>query len=921
MADPTITGRLPGSSESFEFNINGLATQKSMERLIHVTEALAKRLKAKIDKEDPEDKKRDKTTKDRNKVDKEALDTHKDLNKSWEDLTKITKNLKYGWKESIRDMGGWTASIAGATGFLVGSLVGYADNLSGAMKMGVSGQIMDFAVSSKVAGVSMEAFTKALAETGGAFASLGTGATDGAKNFASLVSNVRSATASVGNLGMSNAEMAMFTAQQTKLAVSQGFKGRAAQDLVIKNSQYLGKELDNLANRTGKNVLEMAAAAAKLASDPIVSTFVKSAQTGSAQVSSAVQSFAASLNAQFGEVGGALAADSLKAALGGLPFAVTQSGKNMMLASQTTYTELERQAQKAKRGEKITDEDRKKLNDTVLQEVAARGDQLRMLANLEGQTGESARQLLTMASAAEAYNSEESHKRRQQDKSAQEFNAAIKQFQANLEALAIPFIKLINGINWTLFVNVLGGAIDALEFLLTPLSWLGSILGDTGIGTVIGGLLGLAGVVAFAIGSFGILKKSASSVADVFDKLKIHANEYVKHKEGFVGPVVPQKNKVGQLLDTLGGFKKEIIGTGVALAGLGIAAIGRKLLEEDENSMLGSILEKGGKFVEVLGVIVPIMSGLSALWTAFGPAIAIATKSVVAWGVAIVEQLGITSLLSTAWAKLILIPDLLAVKFRALALATMINVNTMSAVIAGFAATAWTTISGFAAAAVAFMAPLLPFIAIGAAIVGVGYLIYKNWDSIVQAGKDLYDWLATAASKVWDFITAPFKMLADWFKNSWLGKMFGAGDKKDNGQTLTKEKATKTGASASATGWSETDEAVYQQAKAAGATGGTTYSKSFNTGYKPATVPDLSATPVEKSRSGYGKELVNTQSNAIDQNKVKDAENANLQKKQVALLEEINGTNNAQLGVQSRSASAQDNSNRYLKTLSLTGTA
>lgn len=923
MADPTISGTFPESGDQFQFNVNGLATQKQMERLLQLTEAMAKRIKADIDtgkKQNKEDKEHYENTKDLNEQQKEQIKKNKEVKDAWENLLDVSKKLKYGWKDSAKEFGGASGQIAIATSFLVGSLTGYADSISGAMKMGVSGEIMDFAIAAKTAGVSMGTLTKALAETGGGFASLGQGATDGAKNFAALVSSVRAATAGVGNLGMSNEEMAMFTAQQTKLAVSQGFKGKAAQDAVIKNSQYLGKELDDLANRTGKNVLAMAEAAAKLASDPIVTTFVKSAQAGGAQISKAVQSFGASLNAQFGDIGGQLGADVLKSALGGLPFAITQTGKNMLLASQTTYNELERQAQKAKRGEEITAEDRKKLNDTVLQEVAARGDQLRMMANLEGPAGESARQLLSMAKEAEFYNSEAGRQRREQDKAAQQFNASIRQLQANMQALAVPILNLINGINWTLFIDIISGATKALEIMLSPLIMLGKLIGDSGAGTVIGGILGLVGAFSFAKTGLTVLvnlfKSTSSSLSTFKSTLEsLIKSTFLESGTGIAGPNKPGGAVIkdgGKIVNqTLEKFSGTIKFATAAMAGLALSTWGASRLQDDENDTLGKFLVGIGSATEVVGT-------WGALFTGLFPELASKVGMLIA---GFSETIGLTGLLTKAWAGIVAWGGTLMTSFRALALATMINVNTMGSVIAGFAVTAWTAISGFAAAAAAFMAPLLPFIAIGAAIVGVGYLIYKNWDSIVQAGKDLYDWLATAASKVWDFITAPFKMLADWFKNSWLGKMFGGSDRKDNGQTLTKEKATKTGAPGSATGWSETDEAVYQQAKAAGATGGTTYSKSFNTGYKPATVPDLSATPVEKSRSGYGKELVNTQSNAIDQNKVKDAENANLQKKQVALLEEINGTNNAQLGVQSRSASAQDNSNRYLKTLSLTGTA
>ena len=838
MADPTISGTFPESGDQFQFNVNGLATQKQMEKLLQLTEAMAKRIKADIDtgkKQNKEDKEHYENTKDLNEQQKEQLKKNKELQAAWDDLVGVTKKLKYGWRDSAKEIGGWTTELTFATSFLVGSLTGYADSISGALKMGVSGEIMDFAVAAKTAGVSMGTLTKALSDTGGGFASLGQGATDGAKNFAALVSSVRSATASVGNLGMTNEEMAMFTAQQTKLAVSQGFKGKAAQDVVIKNSQYLGKELDDLANRTGKSVLAMAEAAAKLASDPIVTTFVKTAQAGSEKVSKAIQSFGASLNAQFGDIGGQLGADVLKSALGGLPFAVTQTGKNMLLASQTTYNELERQAQKAKRGEEITAEDRKKLNDTVLQEVAARGDQLRMMANLEGPAGESARQLLSMAKEAEFYNSEAGRQRREQDKAAQQFNASIRQLQANLQALAIPLLNLINGVNWTVFIDILNGFTVALGLVLKPLSWLGNLIGDSGAGTVIGALLGLMGIVSFATTGFALLKNTLSTVTDYLSKfgMALQSNaEKPRYKLVDGKPVKAEPYNAGYKVgEFVGKFKTEIIAATAAVAGLGIASIGTSMLEEDANSTMGTILKYGGTFVEVIGTWIPLLSGLVAIFPALGVGLA-----------------------------------------------------------------------GLATAVGGTLLAIAPVVAVLAALAGAGWLLYKGlglaadglsllWDAVKETGSAIFE----LGSKIFDAISAPFKWLGDWFKNSWIGKLFGNDTTSARGSIGSYDKAV---------------SPIYQGALGNNP-GAILTSRADN--------KSMTAVSVDQNTTGYSKELVNTQSNAIDQNKLKDTETANLQKKQVALLEEISGTNNAQLGVQARTASAQDNSNRYLKTLSLTG--
>jgi len=66
----------------------------------------------------------------------------------------------------------------------------------------------------------------------------------------------------------------------------------------------------------------------------------------------------------------------------------------------------------------------------------------------------------------------------------------------------------------------------------------------------------------------------------------------------------------------------------------------------------------------------------------------------------------------------------------------------------------WAVAAG--AAAVATLAAAAPFIAIGAVIAGVAYLIINNWDTIVA--------VTTAA---WDAVTGAVKAAFDWVKTNW----------------------------------------------------------------------------------------------------------------------------------------------------------
>ena len=524
MADSIkATGRILGN-EMFEFTLDGMATASQMERLIKLTAEYT-----------------DKITKGKSalaKAEKEHLDAVTDLTTATEEATKATNKstqTSVDFKDVINDLGkttsffkghiqsatygmkGFSVALTTGVGTLYGALSGYADQLQLGLQRGVSGGIMDFAIAAKTGGVTLGQFSKALEESGGGFASLGAGATMGAKEFGGLISSVREATAGVGNMGLSNEQLAMFTAQQTKTAISQGFKGKQAQDVVIKNSRSLGNELDTLANRTGKSVLELTQAAMKLAQDPIVANFVQTAKVGGAQVSKAVQQFGASLRGVFGEAGDAIAADVLKTALGNLPLVITQTGKNMINASSAVYSELERQARIVKAGGNITAQDQERLRDTVLREVKARGAELRMLANLEGQAGDSARQLLSLAEQANFYNSAAGAQRREEDKRAQAFNSAMNQLKSNMMALSIPFLKLINGIPWDYFIKTLNVFVDTLSFLMRPFAKIGQIFSlgfdqfGVSIGSAISVILGLVSAVVVAKTGIELMAKVFTS--------------------------------------------------------------------------------------------------------------------------------------------------------------------------------------------------------------------------------------------------------------------------------------------------------------------------------------------------------------------------------------------------------------------------
>lgn len=524
----TVEPSIQGGEGYFTFSLDGLSTAKQMEKLIGLTEDLVKRIVGKDAESLKEQKAQTKAIEDNIDAIESETDARKLSDEQWRKSTQFVANIFHGrFGLALDDSSKGLTAFAGVVGFAYGKLENYGNALGEGLKRGVAGSTFDLAIAAKSAGVSIATFTKALGESGGGFASLGDNATDGAMQFGSLVKSVRLATADVGNLGMNLDEMAVFTAQQTKTAIQQGFKGKAAQDVVIRNSRELGKELDVLASRTGKSVMELAQAAMKLSQDPIVSNFVRSMRSGNKEVSAAIQSFGASMNALFGEMGDKMGQDALQSAISGLPMVITDTGKNMLLAGTGIYEELERQAKLAKAGNKITEQDQERLRDMVMKTVKSREQELAVYAQIPGAAGESARQLLKMADQAEFYNSVEGKIERKRADAAKQFNAELRSLQASLQEMIIPFLKGLNSINWASVFQVIsfiprkigevmdfiGGMIKMLpEGLVSALGDFGSVISKFG-GAILGMgvLIGMVAVGAKLLnGALGIMGKGLS---------------------------------------------------------------------------------------------------------------------------------------------------------------------------------------------------------------------------------------------------------------------------------------------------------------------------------------------------------------------------------------------------------------------------
>lgn len=630
MADiPIATGNLP-SGEHFQFFLDGVATYKQMERMLLKIDALVKRFKAeeldqtKIKKEKDEELD---TLKTKNKATDTYVESLGDLNKGTKNVHLTTQLLSGNFRSFAYSLSDTNKKLlifteaAFAINTLIGALTKYSDQLGLALQRGVAGGVMDFAISAKLSGLTLEQFNKALEVSDGSFNQLGDSATEGSRNFADLINTVRLTTADVGNLGLSLGQLGELTGEQVKGVVAQGFRGKRAQEVVQKNTESLAKNLDDLAARTGRTVSEMAKAAAKLAADPTIASFISQSKLMGEGISKATNKMVTDFVGLFGEQGGKIAEDAIKSAFSGLPFAVTESGKNLSGIGQRVATEIERQSRLIRSGIELTEEDRKRLRTIVLEEVEARGESLRMIANYNGAGSAGAKQLLALAAEARKYNEGEIKRNKDREDQAKKFRAATNEFEANLQRLKIPLLEFLNKVNWTLMFDILNSFIKTVEVLLTPIAMLGKILGAGGGvgGTLLGAFLALVAVVSTGSLVFNALKSATTVLTSAFLEaaalfktpkpryVLVDGKPVLKETPTGPGPAGGREaDRTGRTVTTLGErlkkFSAIVNGVSLALAGSALAMWGESRLAEDANDTFGQVLKFAGEASMALGI-------------------------------------------------------------------------------------------------------------------------------------------------------------------------------------------------------------------------------------------------------------------------------------------------------------------------------
>jgi hypothetical protein len=254
--------------------------------------------------------------------------------------------------------------VGGVLSSVFGAVAGAATKSVGAFQQAASsgatfgGSINEFAKSASAAGMTMADFAGLIAKNGESLRLLGGNTADGAARFATLTKEMRSSGVmkSLNDLGYSTSEVNQGMANYMKTTMQGGRNSNMTNAQLVQGTKKYLKEMDMLAKVTGETRAQQEEAQAKLASD--------------AQYQAAMAGMSETVAASFRDT------------VTGLPGPLRDVAKDIMATGTATTEESQKFtammpksaammqdfAAKTQRGEKISQEERNKLNNLMAEE-------------------------------------------------------------------------------------------------------------------------------------------------------------------------------------------------------------------------------------------------------------------------------------------------------------------------------------------------------------------------------------------------------------------------------------------------------------------------------------------------------------------------------------------------------------------------
>jgi hypothetical protein len=258
---------------------------------------------------------------------------------------------------SIPVVGGVLSSVFGA---VAGAATKSVESFQKAASSGATfgGSINEFSRSASAAGMTMASFAELIADNGEALRLLGGNTADGAARFATLTKEMRSSGVmkSLNDLGYSTAEVNQGMASYMKTTMQGGRNANLTNAQLVQGTRTYLKEMDLLAKVTGETRKQQEDAQAKLTAD--------------AQYQAAMAGMTEDV------------AKGFRDTVTGLPEPLRAVAKDIMATGTATTEEsqkftammpksaamMQEFAAKTQRGEKISQEERNKLNNLMAQE-------------------------------------------------------------------------------------------------------------------------------------------------------------------------------------------------------------------------------------------------------------------------------------------------------------------------------------------------------------------------------------------------------------------------------------------------------------------------------------------------------------------------------------------------------------------------
>jgi phage-related protein len=297
---------------------------------------------------------------------------------------------------------------------------------------------------------------------------------------------------------------------------------------------------------------------------------------------------------------------------------------------------------------------------------------------------------------------------------------------------------------------------DTVAALNTLLSNTAGFFGeiDFSAGMFLGTLIKLAGEASQFLPGFGNMLQDGALAFDHWADAAIKSGSFVSMISSALdtlGKLVQivinigtiMKNTISAVRGETGGLLESIVAITAQMAAWSASAEGQEKIKE----VFTALAAIAKALIDILPILAGALSTMASIFNSLPGPVQSIVASMLAWGgilgivlarvgplIGVLVQLpGLVGLARAGFAALPKILTAVKVAFTVLTRAMMAN----------------------------------PFIAIAAAVIAIGFLIYDNWDAIVAFLTQAWEWISSTAQTIWGAITGFFSGIWDGISSTW----------------------------------------------------------------------------------------------------------------------------------------------------------